>query len=153
MKVIGHFRTPVPCRPSAVRLCDSNSKSGSLKKRRDREAAVKQAGARGQGDAATGAPLLVACRGGSETARLIRRTKPSQRPFAQRTTPANAPYPIVIRLALPPAAAVFTLSERSISRRSSSRLVSPRAKPCTDTIAPSRAAICSHRVRNWSASP
>lgn len=31
MKVIGHFRTPVPCRPSAVRLCHSNSKSGSLR--------------------------------------------------------------------------------------------------------------------------
>jgi len=94
-----------------------------------------------------------------------RRTKSSRRPFAQRTVPASAPqqarsrsehspplkrhrYPIVIRLALPPAAAVFTLSERSISRRSSSRLVSPRAKPCTDTIAPSRAAICSHRVRS-----
>ena len=195
---------------------------------------MKQAGARGHGGAATGAPLSVACRGESETARLTRRTKPSHSPFAQRTKlpqpvraannssfstapqpvraaknpsfstapqpvraaknpsfsaalqpvraannsslsaapqpvsaannsslstapqpirAANKPlklqrYPMVIRLALPPAAAVFTLSERSISRRSSSRLVSPRAKPCTETIAPSRAAICSHRVRS-----
>ncbi|STW23669.1 Uncharacterised protein [Klebsiella variicola] len=52
-----------------------------------------------------------------------------------------------------PAAAVLTLSERSIYSRSSSRLVSPRAKPCTETIAPSRAATCSHSSRSWSESP
>jgi hypothetical protein len=134
------------------------------KRRRDRETAVKQAGARGQGGAATGALLSVACSGDlklpglpgerkpliarsrSEPPNLTgRRTKPSQ---PRSRSEHAAPYPIVIRLAFPPAAAVFTLSERSISNRSSSRLVSPRAKPCTETIAPSRAAICSHRVRS-----
>ena len=39
---------------------------------------MKQAGARGQGGAATGAPLLVACRGVTETAQSARRTKPSR---------------------------------------------------------------------------
>lgn len=38
-------------------------------------------------------------------------------------------YPIVIKLALPPAAAVFTLNARSITRRSSAMLVSPCDKP------------------------
>ena len=51
------------------------------------------------------------------------------------------------------AAAVLTLSERSTYRRSSSRLVSPRAKPCTDTIGPRRSATCSHSSRSWSESP
>jgi len=70
------------------------------------------------------------------------------KPARLRASPPPSPHPMVIRLALPPAAAVFTLSERSISSRSSSRLVSPRAKPCTDTIGPSRVAICSHNARS-----
>jgi hypothetical protein len=37
--------------------------------------------------------------------------------------------PIVIRLALPPAAAVLTLNARSITRRSNAMLVSPCDKP------------------------
>ena len=37
--------------------------------------------------------------------------------------------PIVIKLALPPAAAVLTLNARSITRRSNAMLVSPCDKP------------------------
>ena len=77
-----------------------------------------------------------------------------QRPHTQSTPPPNLTYhPIVIKLAFPPAAAVFTLSERSSSRRSSRIPVSPCENPCTDTIAPGRSAIFSHRLRSWSESP
>ena len=40
-----------------------------------------------------------------------------------------AVYPMVIKLALPPAAAVLTLKARSITRRSNAILVSPCDKP------------------------
>src|SRR5690606_36398165 len=44
------------------------------------------------------------------------------------------PQPMLTRLALPPAAALLTLSERSTRRRSSSTARSPRSQPCTATI-------------------
>ena len=50
------------------------------------------------------------------------------------------PQPIVIKLALPPAAAVLTDSERSINKRSRAIFGSPWARPCTPTIGPERAA-------------
>ncbi len=49
-------------------------------------------------------------------------------------------YPIVIRLALPPAAAVLTLSARSTTSRSSGDAGLAGAQPCTPTIGPARAA-------------
>jgi hypothetical protein len=47
--------------------------------------------------------------------------------------------PIAIRLALPPAAAVFTLTERSTTSRASSTAQSPGAMAATATIGPGRA--------------
>ena len=61
------------------------------KRRRDRETAVKQAGARGQGGAATGALLSVAGSGEAETATAGWRTKPAHSPFAQRTPARSQP--------------------------------------------------------------
>ncbi len=87
--------------------------------------------------------------------RCLKRTKSyTYNAPPQPTPPPNLTYhPIVIKLAFPPAAAVFTLSERSSSRRSSRIPVSPCENPCTDTIAPGRSAIFSHRLRSWSESP
>src|SRR5690606_15371902 len=50
--------------------------------------------------------------------------------------------PMVIRLALPPAAAVLTLRVRSTSRRSSGMSVSPLGRPMTAMMGPLRRAIC-----------
>ena len=63
------------------------------------------------------------------------------------------PQPMVIRLALPPAAAVLMLSARSISKRSSGISVSPGAMPCMPTIGPLRRASCWLTSRNWSELP
>ena len=63
------------------------------------------------------------------------------------------PQPMVIRLALPPAAAVFMLSARSISKRSSGISVSPGAMPCMPTMGPLRRARCWLTSRNWSGLP
>ena len=63
------------------------------------------------------------------------------------------PQPMVIRLALPPAAAVLMLSARSISKRSSGISVSPGAMPCMPTMGPLRRARCWLTSRNWSGLP
>ena len=60
---------------------------------------------------------------------------------AEEVVGAALPHPTVIRLALPPAAAVLTLTTRSTSRRSMANGGSPGAKPWMLTIGPSRAAI------------
>lgn len=61
--------------------------------------------------------------------------------------------PTLIRLALPPAAAVLTLRLRSMSSRSSTMPDSPGVRPCRPTIGPGRPASLSLTARNWSESP
>ena len=45
---------------------------------------------------------------------------------------------MVIKLALPPAAAVLMLNALSCNKRSNNKLVSPRENPWTEIIAPLR---------------
>lgn len=55
------------------------------------------------------------------------------------------PQPMVMRLALPPAAAVLTLMERSVNRRSGTyetpAASASEVRPCTARIAPGRCAM------------
>ena len=76
-----------------------------------------------------------------------------RRPLTRSVKPLRrraAGQPIVIRLALPPAAAVLMLSERSITSRSSGTRQSPGTRPVSPTIGPGRpasaAAVCSSAV-------
>ena len=69
-------------------------------------------------------------------------------PGGLRTRPEQRPQPMVIKLALPPAAAVFTLSARSTTRLSSGMPVSPGTNARTPTIGPDRDATrCTTSVR------
>src|SRR5450432_3174116 len=63
-----------------------------------------------------------------------------QSPFPNRARHRAGRYCSVIRVALPPAAAVLMLSARSTTSRSSATFVSPGARPSMPMIGPGRAA-------------
>src|SRR5690606_13313066 len=86
----------------------------------------------GRGEPGEPQPILRLLQGCSSAARAAIR--------AAARADREKPQPMLIRLALPPAAAVLTLSERSTSRRSGSRARSPRSQACTATMGPGRVA-------------